>query len=227
MIFLLLLLWLLSSMLVVNVQAGSWPRSVHTNLTYKDECKSGGECSPSLLSVWTPTTTSLTWISAWVSSVSTALKCGPKIKQPFKTFKKWPLGTEGWTSPESGALFLASANPPQQGQGRSLRLMMTTLAGRSRAASEGRTEHPVTEQEMVDFRRELCRRGVRVQMVSDSRTPAEGMLPAHRDQCPGCSESWCCCLGSTTLLRTLLQRCAQHSLHEITSFAYFSWFSGN
>merc|ERR1719357_737991 len=44
---------------------------------------------------------------------------------------------------------------------------MMRLAAKRRAASEGRTVNNVREQEMVNFRRELYRRGVRVRNVRD------------------------------------------------------------
>ncbi|XP_071384345.1 topoisomerase I binding, arginine/serine-rich a [Centroberyx affinis] len=69
--------------------------------------------------------------------------------------------------PDNGVLFEGSANPPEQRQDCALRRMMMRLAARRRAASEGRVVHNVREQEMVKFRRELYRRGVRVRSVRD------------------------------------------------------------
>ncbi|XP_029907847.1 topoisomerase I binding, arginine/serine-rich a [Myripristis murdjan] len=71
------------------------------------------------------------------------------------------------TPPDSGVMFEGSANPPQQRRDRSLRHMMMTLAARRRAASEGRVVRRVTETEMINFRRELYRQGVRVRSVRD------------------------------------------------------------
>ncbi|XP_047434976.1 topoisomerase I binding, arginine/serine-rich a [Mugil cephalus] len=69
--------------------------------------------------------------------------------------------------PDNGVMFEATSNPPQQQQDRYMRRMMTRLAARRRAASEGRTVNNVREQEMINFRRELYRRGVRVRTVRD------------------------------------------------------------
>uniref|UniRef100_UPI0037E8BD15 topoisomerase I binding, arginine/serine-rich a n=1 Tax=Semicossyphus pulcher TaxID=241346 RepID=UPI0037E8BD15 len=69
--------------------------------------------------------------------------------------------------PDNGVMFEASTNPPQQRQDRYIRRMMTRLAAKRRAASEGRVVSNVREQEMVNFRRELYRRGVRVRNVRD------------------------------------------------------------
>ncbi|TDH16273.1 hypothetical protein EPR50_G00018140 [Perca flavescens] len=69
--------------------------------------------------------------------------------------------------PDNGVMFEASANPPQQPQDRYIRRMMKRLAAKRRAASEGRAVNSVREQEMVNFRRELYRRGVRIRSVRD------------------------------------------------------------
>ncbi|XP_074485369.1 topoisomerase I binding, arginine/serine-rich a [Sebastes fasciatus] len=69
--------------------------------------------------------------------------------------------------PDNGVMFEASANAPQQPQDRYIRRMMIRLAAKRRAASEGRAVNNVREQEMVNFRRELYRRGVRVRNVRD------------------------------------------------------------
>ncbi|XP_049428002.1 topoisomerase I binding, arginine/serine-rich a [Epinephelus fuscoguttatus] len=69
--------------------------------------------------------------------------------------------------PDNGVMFEASANAPQQPQDRYIRRMMMRLAAKRRAASEGRAVNNVREQEMVNFRRELYRRGVRVRNVRD------------------------------------------------------------
>lgn len=69
--------------------------------------------------------------------------------------------------PDNGVMFEASANPPQHRQDRYIRRMMMRLAAKRRAASEGKTVNNVREQEMVNFRRELYRRGVRVRSVRD------------------------------------------------------------
>ncbi|KAM7394343.1 hypothetical protein PAMP_021155 [Pampus punctatissimus] len=69
--------------------------------------------------------------------------------------------------PDNGVMFEASTNPPQQRQDRYIRRMMMRLAAKRRAASEGRTVNNVREQEMINFRRELYRRGVRIRSVRD------------------------------------------------------------
>ncbi|XP_019956899.2 topoisomerase I binding, arginine/serine-rich a [Paralichthys olivaceus] len=69
--------------------------------------------------------------------------------------------------PDNGVMFEASTIPPQQPQDRYVRRMMMRLAAKRRAASEGRAVNSVREQEMVNFRRELYRQGVRVRIVRD------------------------------------------------------------
>ncbi|XP_068445499.1 topoisomerase I binding, arginine/serine-rich a [Clinocottus analis] len=69
--------------------------------------------------------------------------------------------------PDNGVMFEASANAPQQLQDRYMRRMMMRLAARRRAASEGRAVNSLGETEMVNFRRELYRRGVRIRNVRD------------------------------------------------------------
>lgn len=69
--------------------------------------------------------------------------------------------------PDNGVMFETSANAAQQPQDRYIRRMMTRLAAKRRAASEGRIVTNVREQEMVNFRRELYRQGVRVRSVRD------------------------------------------------------------
>lgn len=69
--------------------------------------------------------------------------------------------------PDNGVMFEASTNPPQQRQDRYIRRMMMRLAAKRRAASEGRVVNSVREQEMINFRRELYRQGVRVRIVRD------------------------------------------------------------
>ncbi|CAK6958523.1 topoisomerase I binding%2C arginine/serine-rich a [Scomber scombrus] len=69
--------------------------------------------------------------------------------------------------PDNGVMFEASTNLPQHRQDRYIRRMMIRLAAKRRAASEGRAVNNVREQEMVNFRRELYRRGVRVRNVRD------------------------------------------------------------
>ncbi|XP_070830070.1 topoisomerase I binding, arginine/serine-rich a [Chaetodon trifascialis] len=69
--------------------------------------------------------------------------------------------------PDNGVIFEASTHAPQQPQDRYIRRMMMRLAAKRRAASEGRAVNRVREQEMINFRRELYRQGVRVRGVRD------------------------------------------------------------
>lgn len=69
--------------------------------------------------------------------------------------------------PDNGVIFEASTNPPQQRPNHYVRRMMMRLAAKRRAESEGRAVNKVREQEMVNFRRELYRQGVRVRAVRD------------------------------------------------------------
>lgn len=69
--------------------------------------------------------------------------------------------------PDNGVMFEPSTNRPQQSQDRYVRRMIMTLAAKRRAAREGRVVNNVREQEMINFRRELYRQGVRVRGVRD------------------------------------------------------------
>lgn len=69
--------------------------------------------------------------------------------------------------PDNGVMFEASTNAAQQPQDRYMRNMMLRLAARRAAASEGRAVRSIRDQEMINFRRELYRRGVRVRSVTD------------------------------------------------------------
>nr|XP_040043188.1 topoisomerase I binding, arginine/serine-rich a [Gasterosteus aculeatus aculeatus]XP_040043189.1 topoisomerase I binding, arginine/serine-rich a [Gasterosteus aculeatus aculeatus] len=69
--------------------------------------------------------------------------------------------------PDNGVMFEASSNPPQQPQDRYIRRVMMRLAAKRRAASEGRAVNSLREQEMVNFRRELYRQGVKIRSVRD------------------------------------------------------------
>ncbi|XP_037328618.2 topoisomerase I binding, arginine/serine-rich a [Pungitius pungitius] len=69
--------------------------------------------------------------------------------------------------PDNGVMFEASSNPPQQPQDRYMRRVMMRLAAKRRAASEGRAVNSLREQEMVNFRRELYRQGVKIRSVRD------------------------------------------------------------
>lgn len=69
--------------------------------------------------------------------------------------------------PDNGVMFEASASLPQQRQDRYIRRMMLRLEAKRRAEREGRVVNNVREQEMINFRRELYRQGVRVRSVRD------------------------------------------------------------
>ncbi|XP_020786196.2 topoisomerase I binding, arginine/serine-rich a [Boleophthalmus pectinirostris] len=69
--------------------------------------------------------------------------------------------------PQNGVMFEASTNPAPQRQDRYIRRIMTKLAAQRRAASEGRSVNNLREQEMINFRKELYRQGVRVRGVRD------------------------------------------------------------
>ncbi|KAM4604218.1 uncharacterized protein ACJ7VT_018786 isoform 2-T2 [Polymixia lowei] len=67
--------------------------------------------------------------------------------------------------PDNGVMFEGVVDRQQQDRG--FRRMMMRLAARRRAASEGRLVRTVREQEIIKFRRELYRRGMRVWSVRD------------------------------------------------------------
>lgn len=69
--------------------------------------------------------------------------------------------------PDNGVMFESSTDTQQQRQDRYIRRMMMRLAAKRRAASEGRAVNNVREREMINFRRELYRQGVRVRTVRD------------------------------------------------------------
>ncbi|KAK7912884.1 hypothetical protein WMY93_013095 [Mugilogobius chulae] len=69
--------------------------------------------------------------------------------------------------PENGVMFEATTNAPPQRQDRYIRRIMTKLASQRRAASEGRSVNNLREQEMINFRKELYRQGLRVRSVRD------------------------------------------------------------
>lgn len=69
--------------------------------------------------------------------------------------------------PDNGVMFESSTSAARQPQDRFMRNMMLRLAARRAAAREGRAVRSIREQEMVNFRRELYRRGVRVRSVTD------------------------------------------------------------
>lgn len=69
--------------------------------------------------------------------------------------------------PDNGLLFEPATNSAQQPQDRYIRRMMMRFVARRKAASEGRTVNSIAAQEMINFRRELYRQGVRVRSVRD------------------------------------------------------------
>lgn len=73
--------------------------------------------------------------------------------------------------PDNGVMFESLTNDPQPPHLPYMRRMMRRLEARRRAANEGRPTSNIREQEMINFRRELYRRGVRVQNVcNDGRS---------------------------------------------------------
>ncbi|XP_035039034.1 topoisomerase I binding, arginine/serine-rich a [Hippoglossus stenolepis] len=87
--------------------------------------------------------------------------------------------------PDNGVMFEASTIPPQQPQDRYVRRMMMRLAAKRKAASEGRAVNSVREQEMVNFRRELYRQGVRVRTVRDGGRSRDTSAEFYRTN-PAC-----------------------------------------
>ncbi|XP_064191224.1 topoisomerase I binding, arginine/serine-rich a [Anguilla rostrata] len=69
--------------------------------------------------------------------------------------------------PDNGVIFEGLAGPAPSQPDRGVRRMMTRLAARRRAQSEGRTLRALREQEVIRFRRALYRTGVRVRSVRD------------------------------------------------------------
>ncbi|XP_028833157.1 topoisomerase I binding, arginine/serine-rich a [Denticeps clupeoides] len=69
--------------------------------------------------------------------------------------------------PDNGVMFEGVAGPPPPRQDRNLHRMMVRIAARRRAENEGRVMHRQREEEMVEFRRALYRRGIRVRSVRD------------------------------------------------------------
>lgn len=69
--------------------------------------------------------------------------------------------------PDNGVVFEGLGRQPRAQQGRNLRRMMTRLSARRRAQSQGASTRQIQEQEMVNFRRELYRSGMRVRNVQD------------------------------------------------------------
>ncbi|XP_019717974.1 E3 ubiquitin-protein ligase Topors [Hippocampus comes] len=87
--------------------------------------------------------------------------------------------------PDNGVLFESTANPPQQQQTRYIRHVMMRMAAKRRAASEGRTLHNIRELEMVNFRRELYRQGLRVRTVRDGGRSRDTSAEFYRKN-PAC-----------------------------------------
>ncbi|XP_059830788.1 E3 ubiquitin-protein ligase Topors-like isoform X2 [Hypanus sabinus] len=69
--------------------------------------------------------------------------------------------------PDNGVVFEGLGRQPRAQQSRNLRRMMSRLRARRRAQSQGVSARQIQEQEMVNFRRELYRSGVRVRNVQD------------------------------------------------------------
>lgn len=70
--------------------------------------------------------------------------------------------------PDNGVMFESLTNASQAPHPPYVRRMMRRLEARRRAASEGRPTSNIREQEMINFRRELYRRGVRVQNICNN-----------------------------------------------------------
>ncbi|XP_057699639.1 topoisomerase I binding, arginine/serine-rich a [Corythoichthys intestinalis] len=87
--------------------------------------------------------------------------------------------------PDNGVIFEPTANPPQQRQTRYIRRMMMRMAAKRRAATEGRPLHTVRELEMVNFRRELYRQGLRVRNVRDGGRSRDTSAEFYRKN-PAC-----------------------------------------
>lgn len=89
--------------------------------------------------------------------------------------------------PDNGVMFEASitGNPPQQRQDGYMRRMMLRLEAKRRAEREGRAVNNVREQEMINFRRELYRREVRVQSVRDGGLSRDTSVEFYRRN-PAC-----------------------------------------
>ncbi|XP_077460428.1 topoisomerase I binding, arginine/serine-rich a [Stigmatopora argus] len=88
--------------------------------------------------------------------------------------------------PDNGVLFEATADtPPRQRQTRYVRRMMTRMAAKRRAATEGRMQQNVPELEMVNFRRELYRQGLRVRNVRDGGRCRDSSAEFYRKN-PAC-----------------------------------------
>ncbi|GCB63529.1 hypothetical protein scyTo_0004435 [Scyliorhinus torazame] len=69
--------------------------------------------------------------------------------------------------PDNGVVFETLGRQPRAHQRPNLHRMMLRLGARRRAQSEGRSTRQVQEQEMINFRRELYRSGLRVRNIQD------------------------------------------------------------
>ncbi|XP_037127671.1 topoisomerase I binding, arginine/serine-rich a [Syngnathus acus] len=87
--------------------------------------------------------------------------------------------------PDNGVMFESTVNPPEQQQTRYIRRMMMRMAAKKKAASEGRTLHNIRELEMVNFRRELYRQGLRVRTVRDGGRSRDTSAEFYRKN-PAC-----------------------------------------
>lgn len=87
--------------------------------------------------------------------------------------------------PENGVMFEASTNSLPQRQDRYIRRIMTKLAAQRRAASEGRAINNLREQEIINFRKELYRQGVRVRSVRDGGRSRDTSAEFYRSN-PAC-----------------------------------------
>lgn len=87
--------------------------------------------------------------------------------------------------PENGVMFEALTNPLPQTRDRYIRRILTKLAAQRRAASEGRSFNNLREQEIINFRKELYRQGVRVRSVRDGGRSRDTSAEFYRSN-PAC-----------------------------------------
>ncbi|XP_066536179.1 topoisomerase I binding, arginine/serine-rich a [Hoplias malabaricus] len=89
------------------------------------------------------------------------------------------------TPPDHGVMFEGLSGPVSHGNERGFRRMFSRLAYQQRAQSEGRTLRTLRESEMIQFRRTLYRRGLRVRDVRDGGRSRETSSQFFRSN-PAC-----------------------------------------
>lgn len=87
--------------------------------------------------------------------------------------------------PDNGVMFESSTHPSHRRRDRYIQRVMMRLAAKRRAEREGRAVNSVREQEMVNFRRELYRRGVRVRSIRDGGRSRDTSADFYRTN-PAC-----------------------------------------